>query len=353
MEAILHKNPDTQFRFWGGEKMQIHAENMAMHYRHTSFMGFAEVVRNLPAIKKLFAFAKSDILEFNPDAVILIDYPGFNLRMAKWIKEQGIKVIYYISPQVWAWKKNRVYDIKKYVDEMIVILPFEKEFYKKFDMDVHYVGHPLLDEIQSFKISYLPQPSSQPVLAVLPGSRKQEITKMLPVMIKAASKMSGYTIKIAKVASIEASFYQHILDKNASDQHQIQLLENKMYEILSEAEAALVSSGTATLETALFQVPQVVCYKGSWISYYIGRWLIDLPYISLVNLVMNEKVVPELIQGDCAPAKVFKELQTVILRSDTIVRQYQTLIKKLGKIGASENAAEIILQSLYENNYVR
>ena len=284
---------DADFQGWGGDKMQSAGVNLGKHYRDLAFMGFTEVVKNLPTIFKNLQFCKQDILNYQPDVLILIDYPGFNLRIAKWAKQNNFFVIYYISPQVWAWKESRVKDIKKYIDKMLVILPFEKEFYKKWDYDVVYVGHPLVEVVESFKLKNESESESQSsnIIALLPGSRKQEIQRKLPVMLQTAAHFPEYNFVVAKAPGIEENFYNTFLSSHKN----VTTVVNQTYSLLSKAKAALVTSGTATLETALFGVPEIVCYKGSSISYYIAKKLIKLKYISLVNLIMNKEVVKELI----------------------------------------------------------
>jgi len=308
----------ADIRCWGGNKMEAAGAILVKHYKELAFMGFAEVIKNLPTIFKNLDFCKKDIFAYKPDALILIDYPGFNLRIAAWAKQRGIRVIYYISPQVWAWKESRVKGIKKSVDKMLVILPFEKEFYKKWNYEVEYVGHPLVQVIDEFKLQYFNEASvykaaSFPnngvnIIALLPGSRKQEILKKLPVMLQVAANFPLYHFVVAKAPGLEESFYNDLLApyKNVSS------VVNKTYELLSQSKAALVTSGTATLETALFEVPEVVCYKGSAISYQIARWLIRIKYICLVNLIMDREVVKELIQHNLTVKNITTELTSIL-----------------------------------------
>jgi lipid-A-disaccharide synthase len=348
IKALKTCATDVEFRHWGGDEMQKVAGRPVKHIKDLAFMGFLEVLMNLRTILGNISFCKEDILNFQPDALILIDYPGFNMRIAKWAKAKGIRVVYYISPQIWAWKQNRGHTLKKTVDQMLVILPFEKEFYKRFDMDVTYVGHPLLDAIENFrnentmdtfKATY--DLDERPILAILPGSRKQEISKKLPIMLEAAQSFTDYQIIIAGAPSQEKAFYTQFIGKNSS----IQLISGATYEILSIANLAMVTSGTATLETALFRVPQVVCYKGSVFSYIIAKKLVKIDYISLVNLIMDKKVVTELIQQDCNAKNIVSELQK--LENDqpdreSMLQQYAILVEKLGDGGASERAANSI-----------
>ena len=346
----------ADIRCWGGNKMEAAGAILVKHYKELAFMGFAEVIKNLPTIFKNLDFCKKDIFAYKPDALILIDYPGFNLRIATWAKQRGIRVIYYISPQVWAWKESRVKGIKKSVDKMLVILPFEKEFYKKWNYEVEYVGHPLVQVIDEFKLQYFNEASvykaaSFPnngvnIIALLPGSRKQEILKKLPVMLQVAANFPLYHFVVAKAPGLEESFYNDLLApyKNVSS------VVNKTYELLSQSKAALVTSGTATLETALFEVPEVVCYKGSAISYQIARWLIRIKYICLVNLIMDREVVKELIQHNLTVKNITTELTSILFdtaKKQQLQKDYTELKALLGKSGnASAHAAKSIYQYL-------
>lgn len=354
MKGIFKEDSQAQIRFWGGDLMQSAGGTLVKHYRDLAFMGFAEVILNLRTILKNIETCKKDIIEFNPDVIIFIDYPGFNMRIAKWAKGLNIKTHYYISPQIWAWKENRIKAIKRDVDKMYVILPFEKDFYeKKHHYPVEFVGHPLIDAIQNrtktdadlFKKEH--QLSDKPIIALLPGSRKQEITKMLSVMLSVVNDFPEYQFVIAGAPSQEYSFYEPFLT-----QSQVKFISNKTYDLLSVAHAALVTSGTATLETALFKVPEVVLYKGNWFSYQIAKRIITLKYISLVNLIMDQEVVTELIQDDCNSKRVKEEL-TKILKSDsrdTLLAQYDLLEQKLGGAGASDKTAHLIVSHLRNQN---
>ena len=353
MKALKQKDADAEFRFWGGEKMAKVGGTQIEHYKNTAFMGFWEVLKNL---KKIFGFldvCKADILSYKPDALILIDYPGFNLRIADWVKSQSIhlptrratlnktKVIYYISPQVWAWKENRVKKIRANVDKMLVILPFEKAFYKKHNFDVEYVGHPLLDEIQNSKNEIL-KTQNEKIIALLPGSRKQEIQKILPQFLKVIKHFSGYRFIIAGLSHNEDSFYKRIIGNST-----VEIVYDKTYKLLGKSHAALVASGTATLETALHKVPMLVGYKGSWFSYQIGKRLVKIDSIALVNLIMEEKIVAELIQQDLNEQNLVNELEKILVSNhrEKLLSQYEILWQKLGNSGASERAAEIICSS--------
>jgi lipid-A-disaccharide synthase len=347
IKALKKLDPIAEMRCWGGEKMQDEGAELIKHYRDLAFMGFAEVVKNLPTIFKNINFCKKDISSFNPDVVILIDYPGFNLRIAKWAKEKGYKVVYYISPQIWAWKENRVHAIKKYVDKMLVILPFEKDFYAKWNYEVDYVGHPLVEVIDEFMEAEKGKPNTiaqinKGIIALLPGSRKQEILKKLPVMIQVSKHFPDYSFVVAKAPGVEDEFYGDML----KDFENVYAVTGKTYSILYIAKAALVTSGTATLETALFALPEIVCYKGSAISYQIAKRLIKIKFISLVNLIMNKEVVKELIQGEMNTKNLVAELNPLLTDNEkkfTLQQDYAELKKLLSAGGhASSNAAKII-----------
>ena len=353
MKELRKQDVSSTFRCWGGDLMSDQGGQIVKHYRDLAFMGFVEVLANLKTIIGNLRFCKQDILAYQPDAVILVDYPGFNLRIAEFAKKAGFKVFYYISPQIWAWKKSRVYKIKKYVDKMFVILPFEKEFYARYDYKVDFVGHPLLDMInqlpESDRKSFREKNglNTKPIIALLPGSRKQEIKKMLAGMLSVVKDFPEYQFVIAGAPSQEIAFYKELMG-NA----EVNLVEGQTYSLLQNSHAALVTSGTATLETALFQIPEVVCYKSSAISYWIARMVIDksiIKFISLVNLIMDKEVVLELIQGDFTSKRIKKELS--LLTSDTnyrnkIFNDYQELVEKLGGSGASQKTASGILNAL-------
>ena len=336
------------FRCWGGDKMQEAGGELVKHYRELAFMGFTEVLMNLRTIFRNLKFCKEDILQNKPDALILIDYPGFNLRIAKWAKQQGLKIIYYISPQVWAWKKGRVKTMKQCIDKMLVILPFEKEYYKnKWNWEVEYVGHPLAEVIQRHKAQGTSQQlSDKPIVALLPGSRKQEILKKLPIMLELSKAYPAYQFIVAKAPGVEESFYDELLKPFSN----VSYVSNKTYDLLMQSKAALVTSGTATLETALFEVPEVVCYKGSWLSYQIGRRLVKVKYISLVNLIMDKLVVKELIQNDLTAANLLQELKELLEnkeRQEQLKKDYTALKQLLSEGGdASAKAAHSIHQFL-------
>lgn len=350
IKALKQTDAEATIRCWGGDLMQQAGGTLVKHYKELAFMGFAEVVMNLRTILNNIKFCKEDIKQFHPDAIIFIDYPGFNMRIAKWAKQQGFDTHYYISPQIWAWKENRIKAIKRDVNHMYVILPFEKDFYeKKHHFPVQYVGHPLIDAINQFKqtdqTDFLKEHGldNKPIVALLPGSRKQEIKKLLDVMLESAEQFKEYQFVIAGAPGQDYDLYEpYLKDKN------IHFVQNQTYSLLHHAYAALVTSGTATLETALFNVPQVVMYKGNPISYIIAKNVIKLNYISLVNLIMDKEVVKELIQNECNPKRVAEELRKILNGSDRqkILENYRVLQGKLADGNASKNVAENIKKNL-------
>ena len=349
MKALYKKDTNAEIRFWGGDLMQTVGGTLVTHYKERAIMGFVEVLLNLKKALNFIKSCKKDIAEFKPDVIVFIDNSGFNLRVAKWAKQQGFKTNYYISPQVWASRAGRVKDIKRDVDKMFVILPFEKEFYKKYDYEVEFVGHPLIDGIagrkqveeHDFRRKY--NLGDKPIIALLPGSRKQEITKMLSVMLSLVDDFSDYKFVIAGAPSQDFSFYKQIIGNK-----KVSFINNKTYDLLSVSNAAIVASGTATLETALFKVPQVVCYKGGSISYQIAKRIITLKYISLVNLIMDKEVVTELIQNDFTKTNLKKELTKILddNHRQKLFLDYFELEKKLGGKGASEKTAKLIVEGL-------
>ncbi len=360
IREIKKLDPAASIRCWGGDKMREAGGELVKHYRDLAFMGFTEVLMNLRTILRNLKFCKEDILQFKPDALILVDYPGFNLRIAKWAKEQelftrsGSKVIFYISPQVWAWKENRVKSMKKTIDKMLVILPFEKAYFKnKWDWDVEYVGHPLVEVIDSKKSEVGSQKSdpdsyrdgsqlSERIIALLPGSRKQEILKKLPVMLEVSKHFPDHQFVVAQAPAISDEFYKLFTDRYPN----VSTAKNKTYDLLLQAKAALVTSGTATLETALFGVPEVVCYKGSPISYQIAKRVIKVKYISLVNIIMDKLVVKELIQDQLTVENLKKELDELLNNKEKLAilfKDYDELKSLLSKGGnASAKAARSI-----------
>lgn len=350
MRALLKKDPNSEFRYWGGDLMAMVQSKPVKHYKELAFMGFLEVLLNLRTILSNLKFCKKDILEYKPDAIIFVDYPGFNLRIAEWAKQQSIKTIYYISPQIWAWKQSRVHKIKRDIDKMICILPFEQEFYAKYNMEVDYVGHPLLDAVSNRpeanrerKLEEWGLSSDKKLMALLPGSRKQEISTILPIMLKSVQRLSNFQFAIAVAPSQDLEFYQSIVkSKN------IALIPGQTYEILELADMALVTSGTATLETAIFNVPEVVCYKGSWVSYWIAKQLVKIKFISLVNLIMDKELVKEMIQAECNPKAIELEIMDLVKgdKRESLLQEYKELQKKLGGVGASERTADLVLNFL-------
>ena len=341
ISEIRKLDSKASFRCWGGDLMEMHGAEIVKHYRELAFMGFLEVITNLRTIIKNIQFCKQDLLEHQPDVLILVDYPGFNLRIAEFAHQHKIKVVYYISPQIWAWKKSRVFKIKRDVDKMLVILPFEKEFYQQFNYKVYFVGHPLLDAITKadrFKTDFRARNSltDKKIIALLPGSRKQEISVMLPLMLKASESFKEYQVIIAGAPSVPETFYRQFQIGKAI------LILNQTYEILQQTHVALVTSGTATLETALFDVPEVVCYKGNSLSYQIAKQLIKVKYISLVNLIMDRVVVKELIQNDFHFNALQLELEQLLTNEEyrnAMILQFRELKEKLGGTGASHRAA--------------
>jgi lipid-A-disaccharide synthase len=351
IKELALQDPAATFRCWGGDLMERQGAVLVKHYRDLAYMGLLEVVTHLPAILKNFRICEKDLLACHPDVLILVDYPGFNLRMAKFAKQHGIRVFYYISPQLWAWHSSRVKSIKKWVDKMFVILPFEQAFYARYNYKVDFQGHPLLDVINDemkapdrkefLDVNSLPD---LPVIALLPGSRKMEIEKMLKIMISVRSSFPDYQFLIAGAPSIRSDFYADIIKET-----DIRLIANQTYHLLFHAEAALVTSGTATLETALIGIPQVVCYRGNWLSYLIARRLVHVKYISLVNLICGKMVVPELIQKELNRQNLVNMLNSILTPGagrDTIKEGYHELKRQLGGRGASARVARLMIQYL-------
>jgi len=333
-------NSILKIRAWGGDRLIAEGVELAKNIKDTAFMGFWDVLKNLRAIKSNLDFCKKDILNFKPDAIILVDYPGFNLKIAQFAQQQEIKVFYYISPKVWAWNKSRVSKIKKYVDELLVVFPFEVDFYQKNGMKATYVGNPLLDEIAkgNFEFTYHIE---KPIIALLPGSRKQEIERILPQMLMVVNDFPTHQFVIAATNSFSKAYYQSFIkEKNVS------LVFDETYGLLYNATAALVTSGTATLETALFNVPQVVCYKTNWLTYVLAKNLIKIKYLSLVNILIDKLVVKELIQSDLNQNTLKQELELVLYKNENILLAYKKLKELLNKKGASKNAAKFITDSI-------
>jgi len=341
----LQINPNLSIRGWGGDAMKNAGVDLVQHHKQTAFMGFWEVFKNLPAIFNLFKKAKQDITKFQPEVLILIDYPGFNLRMAKYSKNLGIKTVYYISPKVWAWKSNRIKQIKAYVDKMLVIFPFEKQFYKKHNYNVEYVGNPLLDEIAKHQKAANNASYPKKYIALLPGSRKQEINKLLPVMLNVAKRFKNEKFVVAGLSTINKSLYKQYI----SQLQNVELWMDKTQQLYQQSKAAIVASGTATLEAALYNTPQIVVYKSSFLTYEIAKRVVKLNYISLVNLILDRPAILELIQHNCTTQKIFGELY-LLLENKTYrqkqLQQFQLLKQKLGLTGASKKAANIILKDV-------
>ena len=349
MRSIYAKDPSTEIMFWGGDLMSNAGGTCAMHIRNTSFMGFVEVVKNLRTIGKLFRLAKQQIKDFQPDELILIDYPGFNLRMAKWAKKQGIRVTWYIAPKVWAWKENRAKKLKQYTDKLIVILPFEKDYFIRHGIDAEYHGHPLLDNLklsdekEDIWLTNNPSLTSKPILAILPGSRNQEVTAILPIFLEAANQLDQYNVVIAGVKHIGEDIYR----AGGYNPKRHTLFYNRTYSILKEAKVALVASGTATLEAAILNTPMIVGYKANPLSYWIGKQLIKVSYISLVNLIADEEVVPERIQHNLTSSQILSDLKSLTEGPASIHQQekFAKIRDMLGTKGVSDAIAQSILSS--------
>lgn len=349
IRAIRQHDEAAQVRAWGGEQMEAAGATLVRHYRDLAFMGFWEVAKNLGTIRRLLRDCQADVLAHRPDALILIDYAGFNLRMAKWAKKHGIRVYYYISPKVWAWNQRRALAIKANVDRLFVILPFEKTFFNKYDYPVEFVGNPLLDALAQHQ----PDPqflsklgtSARPIVALLPGSRRQEITAMLPIMLATAKQFPDYDFVVGTVSNLPTELYDEML----ANYPQVKRVADSAYDLLKQSVAALVTSGTATLETALLNVPQVVCYKTSWLSYSIAKRLIAVPYISLVNLIVDRPLVTELIQDGLTPARAAQELSAILPTGagrDAMLSGYAELQRIMGDPGASERTGAAIVEDL-------
>lgn len=348
IQAMRLQDKEAVIRCWGGDKMEKAGATLVMHYRNLAFMGFAEVIKNLPTILRNLRFCKKDIEAFCPDVLICIDYPGFNLRMAKWAHQRGLRVVYYIAPQVWAWKENRVKGMKQYIDQLLVILPFEKEFFAtRWNWPVAYVGHPLVQVVEDAKKQPVDRPlANRPVVALLPGSRQQEIAKKLPIMLQVSTYFPDHQFIVAKAPGTPETFYTNLL----ADYPNVRSVSDQTYALLRQANAALVTSGTATLETALFNVRQVVCYKGSWLSYEIGKRLVNIQFISLVNLIMNKQVIKELIQDELNVENLKTALEEILFDRDKqqqIDNDYAQLHQLLSESGqASTQAAALIVAGI-------
>lgn len=350
MKALLKEDPDASFRFWGGDAMQAVGGEIVKHYREMAFMGFVEVLRHLGKIRAFLRECQADIASHKPDVVILVDYSGFNMRIAKFIKKKqlGIPVYYYISPKIWAWNTQRAHKIKQLIDRMFVIFPFEVDFYKQFEYSVDFVGNPLWDAIRDFSPSptfrQSHQLSDKPIIALLPGSRKQEVNNILKKMSQVVKHFPDYQWVIAGVSNLPKDLYTPFLALKG-----VKIVFDDTYNLLHEAEAAVVTSGTATLETALFNVPQVVVYQTSFLTYWIVKALIKVKYISLVNLVGEKEVVKELIQGNFTEEKLVEAVRSIInegAQRNQILNDYQMMIEKLGRQGASATTAKLVVKYL-------
>ena len=356
IKEIKKIDSKATFRAWGGDLMNLEDVKLVRHYKDHNYMGFAEVIWNLRTILKNITFCKKDIKKYNPDTLILIDFPGFNMRIAKFFHKSSFPILYYIAPQVWAWKEKRVELIKKYVDSLYVILPFEKDFFMKHGIETTYHGHPLLEHIINFKknksipkLDFYKQNNldqKKPVIALIPGSREQEIIKKLPIMLNAISSYTeNYNIVIAGM-NMHKDIYQSI-----SYNYKVNIVFEDTYNLLNQSSFALVTSGTATLETAFFNVPQVVCYKANWISYSIAKSLVKIKFISLVNLILDYESVKELIQNDLNNKKLKEELRKIInvSHSNSIKNDYKKLISQCKGEDVSKNIAQSMLKTL--NNF--
>lgn len=350
--ALQQLDPDAEMRGFGGDRMQAAGILLSHHIREMDFMGFIEVISNLPSILRLLKEARRDLLSFRPDALILVDYPGFNLKIAEFARKNGLRVIYYISPQLWAWRPSRVHTIRRTVHRMITILPFEKDFYASHGYEVFYAGHPLLDVTsafvpsEEFKRKYA-SPST-PVVALLPGSRRQEIARMLPVMLQVTRRFPEYQFIIGAASERDKEFLERFIRN-----YPVKIVYGQTYDLLSIAYAAIVTSGTASLETALFRVPQVIVYKGNYLSYLIAKRLVKVNFIGLPNLILNRPVVKELIQNDLNAYLLYDELDRLVKNEfyrQNILRNYDELRQVLGGPGASERAAREIFSVLSEKN---
>ncbi len=350
---IKKLDQQAELRGFGGELMEQAGMQLKKHYREMAFMGFIPVLMNLRTIKKNFETCEKDILDFKPDVLILVDYPGFNLRMAEFAKKHGIKVYYYISPKIWAWKKHRIKKIRAFVDEMFTILPFETEFYKQLNYDVNYIGNPVLDAIVSSlkpkdfdEFTSSNQIENKPVIALSPGSRLQEIRSLLPRMLDAASSFSDYQILVTAAPNIERAVYNELLKG-----YPVKVISGKTYEVLQHAEVAVLASGTVSLEAGVIKTPQIVCYRmaGGSLFFRIGKWVLNIDWVSLVNLILGREAVKELLQHHCSVKNIRNELNLILNNQGhriKIEESYQELHKKLGEPGASARAAKQMVEKL-------
>ncbi|MCB0606415.1 MAG: lipid-A-disaccharide synthase [Lewinellaceae bacterium] len=348
VKALRSQDPGAEICGWGGDLMEAAGARILKHYRDLAFMGFWEVITHLGAILRNFRICKRQILDFSPDAVILIDYPGFNLRLAPWIKAQGFKVNYYISPQLWAWKSGRVKIIKSSVDRLYVILPFEPEFYARYEYDADFVGHPLLDVVSDFKTDPRFRERNgldpRPVIALLPGSRRQEISRILPVLLTLPAAFPDFQFAVGGAGAIPVAFYDEIIAQSGAT-GKVKLIHGATHQLLNIAHSAVVASGTASLETALFGVPEIVVYRGSGISFWIAKRLVHVSYISLANLILDRALLKELIQDDLNPDRLRMETRHLLTAEEQnrLKQGYAELREVLGQPGASQRTAEKII----------
>jgi len=355
IQSLKKLDKEAEFQFIGGERMTFESGIQPFRpIQDFAFMGFLEVIKNLRTILKNLDIVKKDILDYRPDALILIDFPGFNLRLAAKAHAEGIPTYYYISPKVWAWNVKRVLKIKRDIDHMLVIFPFEVEFYQKWRMKVDYVGNPIMDSIQRFELDAKNSlagnfgETKKPIIALLPGSRKQEIDKILPVMLEVIPFFPDFEFVLAGAPGFSKEYYQPYLGEI-----QLTIVFGETYRLLTQSTLALVTSGTATLETAILQVPEVVLYKTSRLSYEIGKRVIRIPFISLVNLIMQKAVVKELIQKDCSRDRLIEEIKKILPgkpEREAMLKDLAELRKKVGEAGASNRAAEKIYQYMQRPN---
>lgn len=349
VRAIAQRDPTASFRGFGGEYMQDAGVTLAVHYRDMAFMGLAELFTNANKIRKYIRRCREDILNYQPDVIILIDYGGFNLQIARFAKRGGFRVFYYIPPKYWAWYQNRALWLKPYVDRLFVILPFEKEFFKKFDWDSDYVGNPVLDAIKAHVpdsdfIGKNKIPRELPYVGLLPGSRMQELKSIIPLLVKVVKRFPNFHFLVAAVNNLEQSWY-----KKLEILPNVTLIFEDTYSLLLNCRAAIVTSGTATLETGLLKVPQVVVYKANWISYLLAKLMVRVPFISLINLIAGREVVKELIQRKANEENVTAELTKILQDGadrEGILSSYNDIIKILDTGSASDNTARLMLEDL-------
>lgn len=350
MKSLKKEDPEADFRFWGGDLMAAQGGFLVKHYRDLAFMGFAEVVAHLPAILRNLRFCKRDIMDYSPDLVIFIDYPGFNMRIARFARKKGFKTVYYIAPQVWAWRTGRIRKLKRDIDMIFTLLPFERKFYDTYQAEVHFEGNPLVDAIEAYRPDFAFQrkfmngKDSRSLILMLPGSRRQEIERIFPLMLQAADCLPGYRYVVAATSQFPLEYYKSFIGKRTD----VDVVYGHTYDLFALAEAGMVKSGTSTLEAALFGMPQVVCYKVSPLTYRIGRCLVnkDVKYISLVNLILDKPAVTELLQDDFTVERLVAELQDVMEHGagrTPQLSEYKRLKEIMGGEGVSERVAKAII----------